>query len=265
MILKNKPKILIAIPVYNEESYVTKVLNEVKKYAPSDILVIDDGSTDKTPLLLAQQKVEVIRHAENRGYGRSMVDAFRWACCYQFDWVITIDCDEQHEPESIPDFLDAIDRDDADIISGSRYLNHRSDDIGLPPADRRQINKTITHLVNEILGTKITDAFCGFKAYRTSAVNNLSLDETGYAFPLQFWVQAKAKNLITRELPIRLIYNDPNRTFGGPLDNQDSRLKHYLNIFDRELKKHTQQFGHLCTKCALNEHYQPIALNTQHA
>ncbi len=264
--MKNpEPRILLAIPVYNEESYVSKVLNQVKKYAPSDILVIDDGSTDGTPLLLAQNKVEVIRHAENRGYGRSMIDAFRWACCYKFDWVITIDCDEQHEPESIPAFIEAIKNHDADIISGSRYLNHHAEDIGLPPADRRKINKTITHLVNEILETKITDAFCGFKAYRTKAVNSLDLTETGYAFPLQFWVQAKAKGLITKELPIRLIYNDPNRTFGGPLDNQESRLKHYLSIFDTELQKHTDQFGHLCTKCALDEHNKPIALNTQHA
>ena len=71
---------LIAIPVFNEEQYVAKVLTEVRRYA-KDILVIDDGSTDQTPHLLAQQPVGVIRHSHNRGYGRSLIDAFRWAGC----------------------------------------------------------------------------------------------------------------------------------------------------------------------------------------
>ena len=135
-------RILIAIPVYNEERYFTKVLEQVRHYS-SDILVIDDGSTDQTPMLLAQQPVDVIRHAVNRGYGQSMGDAFRWSSCYGYDWVITMDCDEQHEPASLPMFFDAIKKDDADIISGSRYMSDsRSED--LPPADRRHINQIIT-------------------------------------------------------------------------------------------------------------------------
>ncbi len=72
------PRILLGIPVFNEAKYVTDVLGEVRRHA-GDVLVIDDGSTDDTPLLLARQPVEVIRHATNRGYGRSMQDMLRWA------------------------------------------------------------------------------------------------------------------------------------------------------------------------------------------
>ena len=68
---------LIAIPVYNEQKYVTKVLEEVNQYS-DDVLVIDDGSTDATPTLLATLPVDVIRHKTNLGYGRSIRDAFRW-------------------------------------------------------------------------------------------------------------------------------------------------------------------------------------------
>ncbi len=248
---------LIAIPVFNEEKYVPRVLTEVRKYA-RDILVIDDGSTDQTPLLLARQPVDVIRHARNRGYGRSLIDAFRWAGCTtcKYDWLITMDCDEQHEPASLPDFFAAIEADDADVISGSRYLNGRAAATGAgavngngtdsPPPDRRAINATITEQINQTLGLSLTDSFCGYKAYRVSSLRKLALDEPGYAFPLQFWVQAAAQGLRIREIGIRLIYNDPNRSFGGPLDDAGHRLGHYRSVFDRELAKFPGRFAVPC-------------------
>lgn len=242
-------KTLIAIPVFNEQKYVTKVLDEVRKYA-SEILVIDDGSTDQTPLLLAQQPVEVIRHARNRGYGQSMIDAFRWAqCqCYCYDWVVTMDCDEQHEPANLPAFFEAMAKDDADIVSGSRYLDtKRCGDP--PPTDRRAINATITKMVNEKLGLELTDAFCGYKAYRVKPLRRLELDETGYAFPLQFWVQAVVNDLRIKELPVRLIYNDPNRSF-GPLNDPEKRLAHYRQVFEKEMAKYPGRFPQAQKACA---------------
>lgn len=234
------PRILVGIPVYNEEQYVAKVLGEVRKYAPATerdgILVIDDGSTDTTPMRLAEQPVEVIRHAENRGYGRSMQDMLRWAAFDGFDWLITMDCDEQHEPAAIPRFVERILADDGDVISGSRYLKNTPLD-DAPPGDRRAINKTITEELNERLGLDITDAFCGFKAYRVSACEKLSLDVDGYDFPMQFWVQAVAHGLRIEEIAVRLIYNDPSRSFGGPLDNPESRLEHYRATMCREIER----------------------------
>lgn len=227
---------LVAIPVYNEEKYAMRVLSRVLEYAPDEVLVIDDGSTDSTPCLLPKHPVEVIRHAQNRGYGRSLLDAFRWAAVDGYDWVITMDCDEQHEPEMIPRFVEAAVRGEYDVISGSRYfLNHEGDDA--PPPARRAINQTITEELNARLGLGITDAFCGFKAYRVAALQSLTLDEPGYAFPMQFWVQAVAHGLRITEIPVRLIYNDPKRTFGGPLDHDQTRLAFYRSVFDRELNR----------------------------
>ena len=226
---------LVAIPVYNEERYVAPVLDRVLEYA-RNVLVVDDGSTDRTPSLIARFPVEAIRHATNRGYGRSIQDAFRWALVDRFDWVITMDCDEQHEPSSIPDFVAAINADSADVVSGSRYLSHHEDNDS-PPPERRAINATITREINQRLGLDLTDAFCGFKAYRVSSLSRLCLDEDGYAFPLQFWVQAAAEQLRIREIPVRLIYNDQNRSFGGPLDDPDHRIMHYRQAFETELAR----------------------------
>ena len=106
-----------------------------------------------------------------------------------------------------------------------------------PPPDRRAINATITAELNERLGLELTDAFCGFKAYRMDAICRLRLDADGYAFPMQFWVQAVAAGLRIREIPVKLIYNDPRRSFGGPLDDAGVRLAHYRCVLHRELRR----------------------------
>jgi dolichol-phosphate mannosyltransferase len=229
-------RILVAIPVYNEQKYVNTVLDKVRKYHP-DILVIDDGSTDETAQILAQRSdIHLIRHPINRGYGQSLIDAFAWADCRGYDWVITMDCDEQHEPEMLPEFIRQIHRDDADVISGSRYLEASKDD-DLPPGDRRAINATVTAMINELFGWNLTDSFCGFKAHRVSAMRKLNLTETGYAFPMQFWPQVWEHSLRVREIPVRLIYNDPTRHFGGILDDAAVRLAHYREVFNAELAR----------------------------
>ena len=95
-------RVLIAIPVYNERKYVDSVLERVKSFHP-DILVIDDGSTDGTQdILAARRDIQLITHKPNQGYGQSLIDAFKHADARGYDWVITMDCDEQHEPEMIP-------------------------------------------------------------------------------------------------------------------------------------------------------------------
>ena len=229
-------RLLIAIPVHNEFKYVHQVLDKVLRYH-GDVLVIDDGSTDGTSdLLRSRSDVRVIRHPVNRGYGQSLVDAFKYADVHGYDWVITMDCDEQHEPEMIPRFIEEIEKGGADVISGSRYLEARPE-ADLPPGDRRMINASITATLNELFGWKLTDAFCGFKAHRVEAMRRLCLDEPGYAFPMQLWPQVWRQGLVVRELAVSLIYNDPNRSFGVVLDDPSVRLKHYLDVLGREMRR----------------------------
>jgi len=229
-------RLLIAIPVFNERKYVQAVLDRVKRFHP-EILVIDDGSTDGTAdYLRTRQDIQLICHPENRGYGQALINAFKHADARGYDWVITMDCDEQHEPEMITEFVRQIRNDDADIISGSRYLETRSDD-DLPPGDRRSINATITTILNERFDLQLSDSFCGFKAHRISAMRRLCLDIPGYAFPMQLWPQAWSAGLRIKEIPVRLIYNDPTRHFGGMLDNAAHRLQHYLSVLRSEQQR----------------------------
>lgn len=229
---------LVAIPVYNEAVTVRRVVERVRSHA-RDLLLIDDGSTDGTlaeiDAVRERLGLDVIRHGSNAGYGRSLREAFARASERGFDWVITMDCDEQHEPEEIPEFLRLIDRGEWDIVSGSRYLDESLPTAGEAPGSRRAINRTVTGELNDRLGLGLTDGFCGFKAHRVETLERLTLDEDGYAFPMQLWVQLVAHGARIVEHPVRLIYNDPNRSFGGGLDDPERRLAHYRKAMHTEL------------------------------
>ncbi len=97
------------------------------------------------------------------------------------------------------------------------------------------INRRLTAELNQRLGYNLTDAFCGFKAYRTSALQQLSITDLGYAMPLQLWVQAAAANLNVIEIPVPLIYLDLNRSFGGSLDHAETRLAYYNRVLDEAI------------------------------
>ena len=245
-------RVLIAIPVHNERKYVVPVLEKVRRYHRGDILVVDDGSTDGTSEILAETPgIKRLTHPTNLGYGQSLIDAFAYADRRGYDWVVTMDCDEQHEPEKIPDFVRAIASDRWDLISGSRYLQTEAGD-DLPPTDRRRINATLTARINRDLHLNLTDAFCGYKAHRVEAMKRLHLDVPGYAFPMQLWPQVAAAKLRLTEIPVRLIYNDPNRYFGGQLDDADNRLRHYLEIYNEEIRRafptdHPQSIESCCS------------------
>lgn len=223
-------RFLLAIPVYNEERHVERVLAEVRRYA-EHVVVIDDGSTDGTAALLARQTgIEVVTHPKNRGYGAAIVSAFGHALSRDCDVLVTMDCDGQHEPARIPVLLEAIH--DADVVSGSRYLrDFRQDDAA--PEDRRFINQTITRELNARYGLNLTDAFCGFKAYRRETLAKLHVTEPGWGMPLELWVQAAHANLRIKEVGVPRLYLDPNRAFGGVLNDAEQRLAYYRGVIAR--------------------------------
>lgn len=224
---------LTALPVYNEVRHLPGVLEETLRFSP-EVLVVDDGSTDGTSEWLAtRQDLHVVRHPQNRGYGAALRSAFDFALRRGYDVLVTIDCDGQHEPQRIPDFIAACD--DVDIVSGSRYLQQFAGDTPAPES-RRRINQIITEEINRRLGLELTDAFCGFKAYSVPALSKLELTDDGYAMPLELWVQASAIGLRIVELPVPLIYLDEERSFGGAMDNPQTRLDVYRQVLERAIE-----------------------------
>jgi glycosyltransferase involved in cell wall biosynthesis len=222
-------RVLTAIPVFNEERHLESVLRQVRRFS-QDILIVNDGSTDRTAELLERQPdLRLVTHAHNRGYGAALISAFDYFLASHFDVLVTMDCDGQHEPSRIPVLLEALDS-KTDIVSGSRYLRDFRQTTLPTPADRRQINQIITADLNNEFGLNLTDAFCGFKAYRRCPLTRLHITETGWGMPLQLWVQAAWHGLKIKEVAVPRVYLDPTRAFGGVLNNADERLAYYRRI-----------------------------------
>lgn len=223
---------LAALPVYNEANTVKGVLQQVFEYA-DNVLAVNDGSTDGTAEQLdGVPNLRVVSHPQNRGYGAALVSAFQYAIEHEFEYLVTLDCDGQHQPKRIPRFVAACQN--ADIVSGSRYLKKYPGD-SQPPAQRLFINRQITRQINQRLGLCLTDAFCGFKAYRVSALKSLAITDFGYAMPLELWVQASMLGMRIIEVPVPLIYLDLNRSFGGALDEAETRMRYYNECLERSI------------------------------
>jgi dolichol-phosphate mannosyltransferase len=225
---------VVLIPVYNEERHLEGLLTRLRQVYHEDVILIDDGSVDGSPCILKSlndERTHTILRERNRGYGATLVAGFQEVIRRDYDFVITMDSDGQHRPDWIPQFFDLIPA--WDIVSGSRYCPE-SDRTGVVPEDRRAINGFITSRINDITGFALTDSFCGFKAYKVAALAKLSITEFGYAMPLQVWMQAKHFGFRVTERPVSRIYDDPNRRFGGDLDNPDVRLKLYLATLEKE-------------------------------
>ena len=181
-------------------SHVQRVFSEVRVVsAPTSW-----SSTMVRPMELptccgGSATLRLVTHPANRGYGAALISAFAYAQEHDFEVLVTMDCDGQHEPARIPVLLEAIH--DVDIVSGSRYLRDFRQDTPAP-TDRRNINRTITAEINERFGLNLTDAFCGFKAYRRDALAKLHITETGWGMPLQLWVQAARIGLRIKEIGV---------------------------------------------------------------
>jgi len=237
-------KVLTITPAYNEKKKILAVIKQIQQFC-DNILIIEDGSTDGTYEVLKYYSIEnslkIIRHERNRGYGAALITGFNYAIENNYEIVITIDADGQHDPSYIPKFLDEIKK-GYDIVSGTRY-HPESPVRTIVPDNPKRINDEIVNFLNEKLGISLTDAFCGFKAYRVNKLSELKLTITDYAFPLQVWVQAVMKGFRIKEIPVPLIYPNPRKDYEKILGSVEDTITYFKKIIANEIEKYGKMDG----------------------
>jgi glycosyltransferase involved in cell wall biosynthesis len=155
-------KTLIIIPAFNECKTISTVINDVKRVNPlCHILVIDDGSLDKTAEIARESGAEVISHPFNLGYGAALQTGYKYALRKGYDSVVQLDGDGQHNPSYIPKILKLLRDNEADVVIGSRFLEEGVYKI---PFVRKIGMKVFSFLASAIMKQPITDSTSGYQA-----------------------------------------------------------------------------------------------------
>ncbi len=194
-------KIIAVIPAYNEATTIAEVLNSTRRFVDG-MIVVDDGSMDRTSQIARAQGAQVVRHVINRGLGAAIGTGFEMAKRLDADVVITLDADGQHDPSEIPKFISAITA-GADVVIGSRMLVRR----GMPWY--RQCANVAGNLVTFFLfGAWVSDSQSGFRALTSFALRQIHIQTNHMEVSSELIAEAKRHKLTLVEVSIKAIYTD---------------------------------------------------------
>ena len=197
--------ISVIVPTYNEEKNILTLLEKIKS-AISDndeIIVIDDGSTDKTLEIIKSFECKVIEHVKNQGKGRSLINGINKA---NGDIIVLIDGDGQDDPLEINKLIRGIEA-GYDFVIGSRFIEDKDKKIvRYTKVALSNINwfgnKSLTFMINVLFGLNIRDTQSGFKCFTKSALQSLNLVSNRYEIETEIIIKAKRKGLKILEVPV---------------------------------------------------------------
>ena len=201
-------KITVGIPAYNEEKNIASIIVKLKKIVDT-IIVCNDGSNDSTSEIAKNLGVIVIDHSKNLGYGAGIHSIFRKAREINSDVLVTIDADGQHRIEDIKKVVEPIEKGEADLIIGSRFLGTTQKQI---PEYRKIGIKLITKVTNSSLKNKITDSQSGFRAYSKNVVSKLNVSDIGMGISTEILIKSSAHGFRIAEVPITVLYDGDTST-----------------------------------------------------
>ena len=187
------------VPAYNEEKNVAGIIKKAKKYA-DNVVVVDDGSSDKTREVCEKADVIVLRHMINLGKGAALKTGCDYAIKKGAKFIVALDADAQHNPEDIPRFAEKLDR--YDIVFSYRKLSGRM------PLVLRFGNRFISNAVSILYGVKLNDTQCGFRAFSREAYKKIRWNASDYSMESEMISRAGKQKLKYVQIPIETIYSD---------------------------------------------------------
>jgi glycosyltransferase involved in cell wall biosynthesis len=192
------------IPCYFEERHIRDVAARTRAQL-DNVLVVDDGSTDRTSDEARETGAEVIRHEKNQGKGAAIKTGLRALTSREgLDWILILDGDGQHLPEEIPHFFAAANEHDASMIVGNRMSDTRK-----MPLVRRLTNRTMSGLISAIAGQRIPDSQCGFRMFRKDlAAAFVDMTSSNFDFESEMLAIAARRGVKIAAATISTVYGD---------------------------------------------------------
>ncbi len=193
---KNQSKVCVLIPAYNADATLGSVLEKVRRLE-LDVVVVDDGSWDRTKQIASEHRVRVLEHESNRGKGAALRTGFEYILRLRYSLVITLDADGQHDPEEIPFLLGVFERTRPDILIASRAA-----EFGRMTFQRRFWNRLAAKAVARFCHSDITDSQSGFRLVGTDVLKALDLTTFGFETELELLIQACEKGFSVLSIPV---------------------------------------------------------------
>jgi glycosyltransferase involved in cell wall biosynthesis len=196
-------KIFFVIPAYNEEKSIVKVVVGLKKAGYSNIVVIDDGSSDNTFEEAKKQGVAVLKHVINRGQGASLKTGIEYALKHGAEFIVTFDSDGQHRIEDLPAMLEPVIRGEVDVTLGSRFLTKTD-----MPLGRKILLKGSVLVQWLFYGVRLSDAHNGFRVLNRKAAQQIRIDSDRMEHASEILEEIVRKRIRYREVPVIIRYTD---------------------------------------------------------
>ena len=217
------------IPAHNEAATIGTVVLQTQPHVET-VIVIDDGSTDKTAEIAQLAGARVCSHDQNKGKGAAIQTGFELGMTDDADTLVFLDGDGQHDPDSIPALVEPIENGESDLVIGSRTKQG----IGTAPRHRkvgRGILNTITNAVN---GTEVTDTQSGFRAMRAGLIEEMIFEDTGMGIESTILTEAVGAGAQVSEIPVQEHYPKTASPNHNPISHAVAVLSSILKIVRRE-------------------------------
>ena len=199
-------KVMVGMPLYNEEETVGSMVHIAKKYT-DNVICVDDGSSDNSSRIAENCGAEVHYHRVNRGYGGALKTLFSIARKKDVDVLVVMDSDGQHNPDDIPKLIEPIFSGEADMVIGSRFVSKEGETE--MPVYRKLGIKVITTASNLSSNLNIKDTQSGYRAFSREALNKLRFESEGMELSIEMLDDADEKNIVVKEVPTKMRYDVP--------------------------------------------------------
>jgi len=203
----------VLIPAYNAEKTISELLSQISVLTqpPDNIIVVDDGSLDKTTQICEKHNVRLIRNVENRGKGYVLKIGFKaFLEDATTEYLLCLDADLQHPVSSVPDFLRVAEEKNSKFVLGVR-----KDRLKSMPGHRVMSNLLTSHIISWFSGQKIMDSQCGFRLIHRDVLTKIKLTENGYQLESEMLLESAKEGFLIDWVSIPTIYNDEKSYIGN--------------------------------------------------